>query len=173
MANSNNNRDYDQISGIFNSHEQLSSLVDALNQRGISGDNLSILMSDRTRDNYFAPVNANKAPEGASTGGITGGILGALVGGLSLVGSIALPGAGLLVAGPIIGALTGAGIGGATGSLVGGLIGAGIPEHEAKYFEDALKEEGKILVVVRAAHEMSREVKGLFDRFGAHQVKVK
>ena len=45
------------------------------------------------------------------------------------VGStIAVPGLGLVVAGPIAAALAGAGAGAAAGGLIGAMVGAGIPE---------------------------------------------
>lgn len=169
----NNNKDFDQVSGIFDQTSDLSGLADDLNRRGIAGNNLSLLMSDRTREQFFAPVSSTKTPEGATTGGLSGGLLGALIGGLAMVGSITVPGLGLLVAGPIVGALAGGAIGSATGSLIGALVGAGIPEYEAKYYEDALKENGKILLVAHVPHEQSREIKAVFERYGAHQIKVK
>jgi uncharacterized membrane protein len=44
-------------------------------------------------------------------------------------------------------ALSGAGIGAATGGIVGGLIGLGIPEIEAKRYENKLKSGNYLLAV--------------------------
>ena len=66
--------------------------------------------------------------------------------------SIAVPGLGLVVAGPLAAALAGAGAGGAAGGLVGALIGAGIPEERVKHYEKGLK-EGGILMGVRPRTE--------------------
>ncbi|MBC7941726.1 MAG: hypothetical protein H7Z19_18560, partial [Chitinophagaceae bacterium] len=62
--------------------------------------------------------------------------------------SIALPGLGLVIAGPIAAALAGAGAGGAAGTLVGALIGWSIPEERVKEYESGIR-EGGILMGVR------------------------
>lgn len=163
---------YDQVSGIFVSYADFANLIEALNARGFREDDLSVLMSESTHHQYFAPQENTKAPEGATIGSLSGGILGAIIGGLTLVGNVLLPGAGLLVAGPLIGALTAGAVGAATGGLIGALIGAGIPEHEAKFFEGALKEQGRILVVGHIPKEETKEVKSVFERCNAQHLKV-
>jgi hypothetical protein len=164
--------EYDQISGLFASYQEFSNLIDALNMRGYQEEDISVLMSENTRNQLFAPHEETKAPEGATVGSLSGGILGAIVGGLTLVGNIILPGSGLLVAGPLVGALTIGAVGAAAGGLIGALVGAGIPEHEAKFFEDALKESGQILVVAHIPKEKIKEVKAVFERHHAERLKI-
>lgn len=163
---------FDQVSGIFDSKRDLEDLMTALHQRGIDDENISLLMSEKTRNHYMAAFESNKVPEGASIGGLSGGLLGVIIGGLTMVGNVLIPGIGLFVAGPLIGALTGGAVGTAVGSLIGALVGAGIPEHEARFYEDALKREGNVLVVAHVLRDEAPEIKALFQRFGAHQVKV-
>lgn len=163
---------YQQVSGIFSSYADFATLIEALNMRGYREDDLSVLMSENTHHQYFAPQENTKAPEGVTLGGLSGGILGAIAGGLTLVGNIVLPGSGLLVAGPLVGALTAGAIGAVTGGFIGALIGAGIPEHEAKFFEYALKEQGRILVVAHIPKDESTEVKAVFERCNAQRLKV-
>ena len=55
--------------------------------------------------------------------------------------SILIPGIGW-VAGPIAAALAGGGAGAVTGGLIGGLIGFGIPESNARAYEEALRDGG-------------------------------
>jgi hypothetical protein len=139
-------------------------------------------MSEQTRGYYGESFggragtegfeHTSKLPEGTATGGLTGGILGAIIGGLTLVGSVILPGSGLLVAGPLVGALTGGAIGTAAGGLVGALVGAGIPETEAKFYQESLQKQGNVLVVAHVPHDMVDEVRSLFKRCGAESVKV-
>ncbi len=163
---------YEQISGLFISYKDFSDLIEALHIRGFKEEDISVLMSEHTHNQYFSPQENTKAPEGAAVGSLSGGILGAVLGGLTLVGNIILPGSGLLVAGPLVGALTAGAIGAATGGLIGSLVGAGIPEHEAKFFENALKDEGHILVVVHVLKTQVKEVKAVFERHHATQLKV-
>lgn len=164
--------DYEQISGLFVSYKDFAELIEALNLRGYKEEDLSVLMSEHTHRQYFTPQENTKAPEGAAVGTLSGGILGAVIGGLSLVGNIILPGSGLLVAGPLVGALTAGAVGAAAGGLIGALVGAGIPEHEAKFFEEALKQEGQILVVAHVLKDHVKEVKAVFERHHAKQLKV-
>jgi outer membrane lipoprotein SlyB len=159
--------DYDQVSAIFASYADFASLIETLNLRGYREDDISVLMSESTHRQYFAPQENTKAPEGATVGSLSGGILGALVGGLTAAGSIVIPGAGLVVAGLSAGA-----VGAVTGGLIGALVGAGIPEHEAKFFENALKEQGRILVVAHVPKAESDEVKSVFERCNAQRLKV-
>lgn len=165
-------RNYDQISGIFKSYKDFSELIEALNLRGYQEEDISVLMSEHTHRQYFTPQENTKAPEGGVLGTLSGGILGAVIGGLSLIGNVIIPGSGLLVAGPLVGALTAGAVGAAAGGLIGALVGAGIPEHEAKFFENALKQEGQILVVVHVLKDHIKEVKAVFERHNAQQLKV-
>ncbi len=163
---------YEQISGLFSSYQDFTDLVESMTRRGYKEEDISVLMTERTRNQYIAPQENSKAPEGATMGSLSGGVLGAVLGGLTLVGNIILPGTGLLVAGPLVGALTAGAIGAATGGLLGALVGAGIPEHEAKFFEEALKQEGQILVVAHVMKDHIKEVKAVFERHNANRVKV-
>jgi hypothetical protein len=87
----------------------------------------------------FAPENT-KIPQAGGTGAGIGAALG------GTLGVFAVPGIGaLLIAGPLFGAFAGATAGGA----VGVLLGLGIPEDEAKLYQDRLK-KGGILVSVHA-----------------------
>ena len=66
----------------------------------------------------------------------------------------------------------GGAIGAASGGLIGALIGLGIPEHEARFFEKALEAGDRILVVAHVREEESKEVRAVFERFNAHNIKV-
>ncbi len=175
-------QDLEGVSGIFNTQTDLDRVLNELERMGLS-KNVSVLMSEHTRGifddsigNYSGGTevfeHTSKLPEGAVTGGLTGGILGAVIGGLTLIGSVILPGSGLLVAGPLVGILTGGAIGTAAGGLVGALVGAGIPETEAKYYQESLQKHGNVLVVAHVPHEMVNEVRSLFKRCGAESVRV-
>ena len=170
-------RDLREVSGVFDSPAQLERALSFIDQRGFR-DDVSVLMTDKTRDRYSSTgtytqvEEQTKTPEGAAAGGVAGGVLGAIVGGLTLVGAVAIPGAGLLAAGPVIGALTGGAVGASGGALIGALAGAGIPEHEAKFYEESLHTEGRSLLVAHVPEAEVKAIKELFKECGAHQVKV-
>lgn len=74
------------------------------------------------------------------------------------VGALAIPGIGPIVAaGPIAATIGGAVVGAGAGGLVGALVGMGIPEDEAKQYEEYLN-QGEILVLVDADAERERNV---------------
>jgi hypothetical protein len=106
---------------------------------------------------------------GVATGGVLGGTLGLLAG----IGALAIPGVGpLIAAGPLLAALSGAAAGAAVGGIAGGLIGLGIPEIEAKRYENRIA-QGNILISVLA--ETSDEVtlaKNVLQNAGAEDISV-
>ncbi len=78
--------------------------------------------------------------------GIDGGTLGAIVAAIAAVGTtLALPGIGLVVAGPLAAAIAGAGAGAASGGVIGALIGWNIPEERVKHYEQGIQEGGILL----------------------------
>jgi hypothetical protein len=163
------------VSGIFSTQRDVESVMDALHARGLTDQDVSVLMSEHTQARYpgLRTTEGSKIPEGMSTGGIAGGLLGALIGGLAVTGTVLLPGVGLLVAGPLLGALTGIGIGAAAGGLAGALIGAGIPEEKARVYEESLKQEGNIVIIAHVPPTQSRDVEMLFERYGAQHLQVR
>lgn len=141
------------ITGLFRDRESAERAYGSLQGRGYGQDDVNLVMSDETRQRHFTvddrPTElGSKALEGAGTGGVIGGAVGATLGAIAAIGTtLALPGLGLLIAGPIAAGLAGAGAGGATGTLVGALIGAGIPEETVKRYEQGLKEGGIVMGV--------------------------
>jgi hypothetical protein len=140
------------LTGLFRDRDSTESAYRSLRDRGYSDDDINVLMSDETRDKYYADgdseLEGNKALEGTGAGAAIGGTLGALIGGIAAIGTnVVLPGLGLVVWGPIAAALAGAGAGGLTGGLVGALIGWGIPEDRAREYETGIREGGTVLGV--------------------------
>jgi hypothetical protein len=141
------------VTGLFTDREQAERGYQTLTARGYDAKDINVVMSDDTRKRYFASGTetelGTKAAKGAGVGGAIGGTVGAIAAAIAAVGtSVAIPGLGLVIAGPLAAALAGAGAGGATGGLVGALIGAGIPEERVKHYEKGIK-SGGILMGVR------------------------
>ena len=154
------------IVGIAKSSNQLEHTLEDLQNDGlIPSSDISVLLPDsgavsdtetsldpRTRDSGNTPelgaVKATKAPEGATTGAVTGGAIGGTLGLLAGIGALAIPGLGpFIAAGPIMAALSGAAAGAAAGGVTGALVGFGIPEYEAKVYEDRIKKGGYLVAV--------------------------
>jgi len=135
---------------IATTYGQAERIVDQLQAQGFPVSEISVLMPDTDGTHDVGHVKATKAPEGTATGAATGGVAGGVIGLLAGIGALAIPGVGpLIAAGPIMAALGGAAVGAATGGVVGGLIGLGIPEIEAKRYEDKLQ-KGNYVISVHA-----------------------
>jgi len=137
---------------MFRDRESAEGAYRSLTSRGYTKDDVDVLMSDETRKRHFSDDDVdsdlgNKALEGAAVGAGLGGTLGAILAGVAAVGTLAIPGVGLIAAGPIAAALAGLGAGGAAGGLIGALVGAGIPEERAKLYERGINEGGIVMGV--------------------------
>ncbi|MGI8786535.1 MAG: hypothetical protein ACR2HG_02070 [Pyrinomonadaceae bacterium] len=140
------------LTGMFKDRDSADRAYNSALSRGYTKDDVNVLMSDKTRDTWFADGDdtglGSKALEGAGTGSAIGGTLGAIIAGIAAIGtSVLIPGLGLIVAGPLAAALAGAGAGGLTGGLVGALIGSGIPEDRARQYEEGIKNGGMVMGV--------------------------
>lgn len=154
------------MTGLFPDRDSAERAYQGVIDRGYTKDDVDLVMSDETRQRHFGsgastslPPSAtttptgdtelgNKAAEGAGIGAGIGGTVGAIAAAVAAVGtSIALPGLGLVIAGPVAAALAGAGAGGAAGTLIGALVGWGIPEERVKRYEAGLQQGGIVLGV--------------------------
>lgn len=146
------------LSGLFRDRDSTEKAYQSARNRGYTDDDINLMMSDQTRDTWFADDDdsalGSKALEGAGAGSAIGGTLGAIIGGIAAIGTnVLLPGLGLVVAGPLLAALAGAGAGGLTGGLVGALIGSGIPEEHAQRYEEGIREGGAVVGVTPRSAE--------------------
>jgi hypothetical protein len=153
------------VTGLFADRDTAEQGYETLTARGYGTKDINVVMSDDTRRKYFTSGEetelGTKAAKGAGVGGAIGGTVGAIAAAIAAVGtSIAIPGLGLVIAGPLAAGLAGAGAGGATGGIVGALIGAGIPEERVKHYEKGIK-SGGILMGVRPRSE---DDAGYFER---------
>lgn len=136
------------IEGVYGTEQEAILAVKDLKRQGYSAEEISVISKNREDVDFITEETGTKAGAGAATGAVTGGTLGGLTGLLAGVGALAIPGIGpIIAAGPIAATLTGIAAGAGVGSLSGALIGMGIPEDEAKIYDESVK-EGKILVLV-------------------------
>ena len=180
---------------LANNENQAEHIISRLVSNGFTNEDISILCPDKSRrnakttgewDSNFEGPQARarggdlstekhtKAPEGATTGATAGGVLGGTLGLLAGIGALAIPGLGpFIAAGPIMAALSGSAVGGGLGLLVGALVGAGIPEYEAKKYEDALK-AGNCLICVRTENsdEINRATE-IMEKEGGRDISSK
>jgi uncharacterized protein (TIGR02271 family) len=152
------------VVGHFRDRASADSAYEELVRRGFDRDDISILGRGREGGKGLADDDHDvDAAEGAAAGGIFGLLLGA--------GAMLIPGVGpVLAIGPISAALAGAVTGGVTGAVVGGvtaaLVDQGVPEDDARYYEDRFR-QGGYLLTVRTQGDRYPEARALLERHGA------
>lgn len=158
------------VSATFKTSTAAREALFKLETAGFNEKQVSVVATDTSVGQSFNIEKDSKAAEGGTIGGATGGLIGAIAAGLAATGAVAIPGVNLVVFGTAIAAAAGAGVGATVGGLTGALIGLGIPEYEAKRYEDEIK-DGAVLVVVEAdSSERAETVKELFEREDAHNI---
>lgn len=144
------------VVGMFDHFDEARAAYDELCKAGLDRKELSLVAPDpavrtRTENEPAAPDVGTEAARGAAVGAGTGAVVGGAAGlAISLAG-IGIPGIGpILVSGPIMALLSGAGVGAGVGALAGGLIGAltaaGVPEQEAVIYHESVKQGGTLLM---------------------------
>lgn len=153
------------IVGIAKNRIDVEAAVTDLQASGIPAANISILIPDSGGIPETGTVKATKAPEGATTGVVTGGLAGGTLGLLAGIGALAIPGVGpLIAAGPVMAALSGAAVGATAGGVVGALVGLGIPELEARVYEERIKKGGYLVAVHVVTGEQDKAARDVLKR---------
>jgi uncharacterized membrane protein len=171
----------DMIIGVFSSKEEAGAAIDELNDAQYQAKDISVVTQSKEDAEVLVDQGGSSVTEGAVSGATTGGVIGGIAGLLIGIGAIAVPGIGaLLIGGPLAAALglTGAAAttisGAATGALAGGLLGAlvglGVPEEDARIYEDRIK-EGGILIAVPVRSGNASEVRTILEDNGADRVR--
>lgn len=145
------NKDIHMTTEIFDNQEDAEKAYQDAIDAGYTPQDINVMMSEDSRKKYYDSVlvkEGSKASEGVGIGGATGAALGGIIGAIAAIGtSLVIPGLGLVIAGPLVAGLAGAGAGSIAGGLLGALIGWGIPEDKAKVFETGIKSGGIVLGV--------------------------
>ncbi|HEY9882741.1 MAG TPA: DUF2382 domain-containing protein [Thermosynechococcaceae cyanobacterium] len=166
--------------GVFSSRAEAEQALRQLQASGFNMDHVSIVTRDGDRSGSLAGAETtrvgNKADEGAGVGAVSGGALGGITGLLVGLGTLAIPGVGpIMLAGAaataIATTLAGGAIGAASGGLLGGLIGLGVPEAEAKRYNDRVA-QGDYLVVVDGTEAELRSAETILKGRGLRDWQV-
>lgn len=165
------------VTGIFRDRLDAETVFDYLHGMGYNSTEINVLMSDKTRLTYYPETveakhkASSKATEGMGVGGAIGTAVGATLAAVAAIGtSIAIPGLGLIVAGPLAAAFAGGGAGALTGGLLGGLIGAGMTEQNAQAYEDALQKGGVVIGVVPRNSKDANVIQKYFEEHNGESV---
>ncbi|WP_293351139.1 MULTISPECIES: general stress protein [unclassified Microcoleus] len=161
--------------GVFSTRRETEHALGELRTGGFDMDRVSVIAKDGDSKGDIAGIDVhdsadNKADEGATKGALTGGTLGGLTGLLVGLGLVAIPGIGpIMLAGAsataIATTLAGTALGAAAGSLIGALVGLGIPEEEARAYNDRVA-RGDYLVLVDGSEAEVAQAGAVLSRGG-------
>src|SRR5215204_6191095 len=142
------------VVGLFHNQADAERAIQRLKQEGFREDQIGVALKDRKQQDELIEGTGTQAAEGAATGAIGGGVLGGVIGLLAGVGALAIPGIGPIIAGGTLAStLAGAGIGAAAGGLLGALMGMGIPEEDARHFDEGFRAGGTLVTVSAQGRE--------------------
>lgn len=136
------------VTGLFDSYDDARSAVKALEDAGVSSDEISIVYYKDGKEEVEG--QGNNAAEGAGTGAGIGAVAGGAGGLLTGLGMMAIPGVGPVVAAGWLaataaGAVAGAVVGGAAGGIVGAMIESGVPEKDAHVYAEGIRRGGAVV----------------------------
>lgn len=138
------------IVGVFNDAAHAERALSGLQEAGLRPDQVSVVARNTT-DTAALAGHTNAEDEDSAAGAVTGGLLGGLAGFLIGISALVIPGIGPIVgSGIIVATIVGAGIGAGAGELVGALAEQGVPEGEARGYQEQVQ-GGRILLTVHAA----------------------
>ncbi len=157
---------YSTVVGVFNTRDAAERAVRDLRAAGYSDDHIGLIA--RNADGTTSKENGKGetlVDEGAMLGASAGAIGGALVGAGVVAGVIPVVGP-VLAIGTLGTVLLNAVGGAAIAGLAGALIGWGIPEEDARFYEEEVK-AGRFLVTVNAGDRYDHG-RSILDRNGAY-----
>jgi hypothetical protein len=165
------------LTAVFRDRLNADAAWNWLTARGYGVHEINMLMSESTKAKYYDPESegaigaSTHGAEGLATGGVIGTAVGATAAAIAAIGtSVLIPGLGIIVAGPIAAAFAGAGAGAVAGGVIGGLIGLGIPESNAKAYEEVLRDGGVALGVTPHNAQDASEIKRRFEELRGENI---
>ncbi|MDY6784457.1 MAG: general stress protein [Cyanobacteriota bacterium] len=158
--------------GVFATRQEAESALTHLRDTGFNMDKISVIAKDAGSGETVGGASATKsageqaaggAKAGATAGAATGGVMG-LIGGL---GVLAIPGVGPAAEVGVVLAntLVGGGFGAAGGGLLGALVGWGIPEDQAKIYDERLK-AGEYVVIAEGTDAEIKTAETILNQRG-------
>lgn len=160
------------VVGIFDGTDKAIEALNELREADFSAEQISVVARDTEATTEIAEQTdlvAEEAGKGALVGTFLGGVAGWLIG----ISALAIPGIGPVIGAGIIGtALAGAGIGAAAGGLIGALGVYGIPEEDARGYEEEVRQGGVLLTVHAGSAEQAAQAQTIFEQIGGNRTQA-
>lgn len=154
------------ITGLYDSYDDAKAAVEALEDAGVSSDDISIVTHES--NGVDVEGQGNRAAEGAGAGAGVGALAGGAGGLLTGLGMLAIPGVGPVVAAGWLaataaGAVAGAVAGGAVGGIVGAMVESGVPEEDAQLYAEGIRRGGSV-VTARVDESRAASAEAILSR---------
>jgi len=159
------------VVGVFEDRAKADQAVAALHQAGFTSEHIGVAMR---HDDATAVGAVEDEGSHAGSGAVTGAMAGLGLGALAGLGVLAgvIPVVGPAIAAGTLGViLSNAAAGAGIAGLVGALVGAGVPEHEAEFYQGEF-ESGRTIVTVNAG-DKAGEATAILRRFGAYDMSTR
>lgn len=158
--------------GVFSSRREAEQALNEVRDAGFNMDQVSVIAKDASLNQQLGDAGMEKSTGdqvagGAKAGATAGGTAGGLIGLIGSLGVLAIPGVGVAAEIGIILAntLLGGAIGAAGGGLIGALIGWGIPEEDARYYDERVS-QGDYLVIAEGTDTDIRHLERILSNRG-------
>jgi uncharacterized membrane protein len=153
------------IIGVYNSHAKAIEAVKILQGEDISQKDISLIARTNIDEKNIDTKKENLFTEGPVAFGVVAGpILGVLTG----IGIFAIPGLGFLYgAGALVGALAGLDFGLVGGGIISLLGTLGVGDKHRIKFQEYLK-EGKVILIARSDEETLKKAKKILESYAGH-----
>lgn len=166
------------IVGIFDNQSSAENAARQINDNELKSGDISILAKQSETNNaqdqlgktssHPTTINETQINDNISDGVVSGTVLGGIAGLVIGLGTIVIPGLGIIAAaGPIVGLLSGA----VTGGVVGGLVDLGIPEESSRQYENEIR-QGRILLSTKCEDSNIDKLSSILRNCGAAKVEV-
>ena len=161
------------VFAVYETRAAVETAADALIKAGFPSKDISVLFPDKVSltDAVSAPESkSNQTPEKATRSqDVLSGALGVLAG----LGMLAIPGLGPLVGeGTLKAGLAGLGVKSAVGDLARSLIDIGVPELEAKRYEDRLQQNAILVGVNCSTVDVAGRATEIIKRTGGQDAST-
>lgn len=145
------------ITGLFKDRQSAERAYKTVIERGYKESDISLIMSDATRQQFFGEVSnetalghgalhdAEQKERARKLGGPVGGTLGTLAPIVAAGAVMLIP--GMVIAGPVAIALAAAGAVGLAGGLIGALTNWGISHKRVEEYEAGIRKGGIVIGV--------------------------
>jgi len=155
------------VVGFFDTYDQARGAYDELARQSVDPHQMSLITNRQTyrgSDTVTEPDEQTGAAVGAATGAVVGGSI-------ALIASL-VPGVGpVLAVGPLLAALFGAGVGAVAGGMIGALVDIGVPEEEARLYQEGVSRGGTLLIVHSPDNKAAKRAAAIMNNFGAQDIK--